>query len=282
MMLYFMSLVLLAHAWLVSPEVHRSPDIMQKNIFILAGQSNMAGRGGVINNIWDGIIPPECQPNPSILRLSAALVWEEAHEPLHADIDFNSICGVGPGMPFASAVLERDSRFGIVGLVPCAVGGTGVSEWLRGTRLYDDLVRRAGAALEDGGTIRAILWYQGERDTVDRKDAEMYKQRLEKFILDLRTDLHSSLLPVFQVALASGQGPFVETVRQAQLGINLPNVMCVDAKGLPLEPDNLHLSTPAQVRLGEMLADAFLQTIPTPIQNYAPRRPTIDEADWSG
>uniref|UniRef100_A0A5B7C9U5 Sialate O-acetylesterase domain-containing protein n=1 Tax=Davidia involucrata TaxID=16924 RepID=A0A5B7C9U5_DAVIN len=280
MMLSLLSLLLLAHVWLVIPS--RSPDdiIIQKNIFILAGQSNMAGRGGVVNNVWDGIVPPECQPKPSILRLSAGLVWQEAHEPLHADNDFNRTCGVGPGMAFANAVLENDSSFGVLGLVPCAVGGTGISKWSRGTSLYNDLVRRAEVALLDGGTIRGILWYQGENDTISRIDADLYKQRLEKFFLDLRTDLQSPLLPIFQVALASGQGPFKETVREAQLGINLPNVICVDAKGLPLEPDGLHLSTRAQVRLGEMLADAFLQTIPSPILNNAPRRFTYSVSNF--
>lgn len=61
------------------------------------------------------------------------------------------------------------------------------------------------------------------------------------------------------MALATAPGPYMEVIRKAQLGINLPNVRCVDAKGLPIGPDMLHLTTPAQVQLGEMLANAFLQ-----------------------
>ena len=72
------------------------------------------------------------------------------------------------------------------------------------------------------------------------------------------------------MALASGSGPFIETVREAQLGVYLLNVRTVDAKGLPLEPDGLHLTSPSQVRLGEMLADAYLQLIPSSISNHAP------------
>ncbi|PWA68486.1 acetylesterase [Artemisia annua] len=53
----------------------------------------------------------------------------------------------------------------------------------------------------------------------------------------------------FRVALASGEGPYIETVIEAQLRIKLPNVMTVDAKGLQLQPDGLHLSTPAQVQV---------------------------------
>lgn len=65
-----------------------------------------------------------------------------------------------------------------------------------------------------------------------------------------------------QVALASKVGPYTEKIREAQLGVSLPNVRTVDAMGLPLEPGGLHLTTPAQVRLGKMLAQAFLNSPP--------------------
>ncbi|XP_027092385.1 probable carbohydrate esterase At4g34215 [Coffea arabica] len=236
-----------------------------KNVFILAGQSNMAGRGGVIDGIWDGIIPPECKSNPFIRRLSANLSWEEATEPLHRDIDVNKTCGIGPGMAFANSVLQGDPSSGYIGLVPCAVGGTNISQWARGTDLYNQLIRRARAAVQSGGIIRALLWYQGESDTVSFEDARRYKSNLQRFLTDVRSGLQSPILPVFQVALASGEGPYVEIVRQAQLGAELPNVRCVDAKGLELQPDNLHLTAQAQVQLGEMLADAFFQTPPYPL-----------------
>lgn len=66
-----------------------------------------------------------------------------------------------------------------------------------------------------------------------------------------------------QVALASGEGKYVEIVREAQLGIKLPNVKCVDAKGLRLGPDHLHLTTMSQVHLGLTLARSFLNITPS-------------------
>ncbi|XP_058223937.1 probable carbohydrate esterase At4g34215 [Rhododendron vialii] len=237
-----------------------------KNVFLLAGQSNMSGQGGVINGTWDGVIPPECAPNPSILRLAANLTWVPAAEPLHKDIDVNVTVGVGPGMSFANSVLADDSSIDVVGLVPCAVGGTKISQWARGTFLYDQLVSRARAAVQGGGTIQAMLWYQGESDTTLLENAEFYMGRLEKFFLDLRSDLQSPSLLIIQVALAQA-GPFLEIVREAQLGLDLANVKCVDAQGLELEPDHLHLTTAAQVQLGEMLAGSFLQNRPAPLTN---------------
>jgi hypothetical protein len=63
-----------------------------------------------------------------------------------------------------------------------------------------------------------------------------------------------------QVALASGEGKFIETVRSSQLAINLPNVKCIDAKGLALQRDNLHLTTMSQVQVGLKLASAFIDS----------------------
>lgn len=204
----------------------------RKLMFILAGQSNMAGRGGVNENKWDHIIPTECGPHPTILRLNASLHWVEATEPLHADIDVRRTCGVGPGMSFANwirystdfffvlplYVPERkifahktsktndchrepvkEGGWRVIGLVPCAVGGTRIQEWSRGSVLYQQMIGRAKAALTSGGKISAVLWYQGESDTVRHEDAYSYRARLEKLIFDLRTDLHLPHLLFIQV-----------------------------------------------------------------------------------
>ncbi|KAK4795922.1 hypothetical protein SAY86_028248 [Trapa natans] len=128
-----------------------------QNIFILAGQSNMAGRGGVELDAttgllyWDGILPPECQPNASIFRLDADLNWVLATEPLHDGIDTTLINGVDPGMPFAHEILRLKPDYGTIGLVPCALAGSSIERWQRGSSLYDRLMLRVNAAVEGGG-----------------------------------------------------------------------------------------------------------------------------------
>lgn len=170
------------------------------DIFILAGQSNMAGRGGVRHGKWDGNVPPECRPSPSVLRLNPQLQWEVAHEPLHAGIGSPKPQGVGPGLAFANEIGAKGFH-GVVGLVPCAVGGTKISQWARGTTLYNQLLRRSRAALSGGGQLRAILWYQGESDTVRVEDAEAYGGNLQNLITDLRSDLGHPDLLFIQVSL---------------------------------------------------------------------------------
>ncbi|KAK3148705.1 hypothetical protein QOZ80_3AG0207610 [Eleusine coracana subsp. coracana] len=245
-------------------------------VFILGGQSNMGGRGGATRGgVWDGVVPPQCSPSPRILRLNPALRWEEAREPLHAGIDLNNVIGVGPGMSFAHALLHgsrssSSSSLITIGLVPCAQGATPITDWARGTHLYNRMIQRTRAALNNNGQavggktktkLAALLWYQGEADTIRRQDALAYTSRMEAFVRDLRQDLNMPKLLVIQVGLATGQGKFIDLVRQAQRAVNLPNVEYVDAKGLPVANDYTHLTTPAQVLLGKMLAKAYLATL---------------------
>ena len=168
-------------------------------MFILAGQSNMSGRGGVHKHEWDGVVPAESAADgEKIFRLNADLEWEAAHEPLHQGLDANRVCGVGPGLAFANAV---KGRVGAIGLVPCAAAGTQMKDWARGGELYERMVKRAKAAAERGGEIAAVLWYQGEKDTFFKEDADLYGDNVEKLILNLRQDLDSPSLPVILVSI---------------------------------------------------------------------------------
>lgn len=200
-------LILTAHACAAATS-EQEEEAKEKDIFILAGQSNMAGRGGVLVNnatgllAWNGFVPKECQPNSSILRFSAKLTWVQAREPLHADIDVKKENGIGPGMPFAHELLAEDPKYGVIGLVPCAIGGTTIDEWAKGSLLYNQMVRRARSSLVGGGRIKGFLWMQGESDTNSLPDADAYKPKLEKFFQDVRFDLMSPMLPIVQVHIS--------------------------------------------------------------------------------
>ncbi|GER42611.1 hypothetical protein STAS_19404 [Striga asiatica] len=203
-------------------------------IFLLAGQSNMAGRGGVAKNgPWDGIVPPESQPTPSVLRLNVDLQWEVATEPLHRDIDnitLPSQHGIGPGLPFATTLVNELGQLVTVGLVPAAFSGSTIGQWQRGQWLYSRLVERATAATAFGSPITALLWFQGESDTV----------------------AITSAIP------GKSNASDVEVVRGIQFGLQLTNLKTVDSMGLAIGPDTVHLTTAAQVLLGRMLKEAYM------------------------
>nr|GMD93842.1 probable carbohydrate esterase At4g34215 [Ipomoea batatas] len=257
--------------WIMSPEelildleLHKQ-HIKQKQVFILAGQSNMLGRGGVTKTtsysgeqikVWDGVVPPESHPNPAVFRLDGELRWELAREPLSHGIYCKITCGVGIGMAFANRLLEMDPNFGVVGLVPSAAGGTSITNWSGDAfnKPYKVLAKRAKFAVKSGGNLRAIFWYQGETDTRWSRNAKHYKIHLQKFIHKIRNDLGLPTLPFYQVIIPRlkkpFQGPYVEEVRKAQMETNATNLIKIEAEGLPIGADGVHLTTE-----GSMLAE---------------------------
>ncbi|CAN4110855.1 unnamed protein product [Withania somnifera] len=215
----YLLLLLLAHAgWVTTADLG---NYSLSNISDRGGVLYHSHRPGVVNELWDGVIPRECQSNPSILRLSGGLRWVEAQEPLHKDIDVNNTCGIGPGIPFAHTVLKKDPSIGVIRLVPCAVGGTSITEWAPGGFLYMEMIKRTKAATRGGGKIRALLWYQGESDAKTLEDAKMYKVRLVRFFKHVRRDLELPNLPVIQVGIATALGPYMDLVRKAQREIRM-------------------------------------------------------------
>lgn len=248
------------------------------NIFILAGQSNMAGRGGVSKdpttdkNVWDGYIPPESQPNQSIFRFTADMVWEQAREPLHWDIDVVKTNGVGPGMPFANELLAKAGpSIGTIGLVPCAIGGSHLREWVKGTDRYTKLVERMKRSEEHGGKVKGFFWYQGESDAAVEEEAKSYERELSKFFTDLRADMNHPDLPIILVKIVthdffiSPDFEFKDEVWNAQEAVTqkLPNVRMVDGRVAVgnfdegLNEDRGHLNVKSEVNLGKMFAHSY-------------------------
>jgi len=132
-------------------------------LYLLIGQSNMAGRGIVE--------PQDTTGDPRILRLNGQGDWEIAKDPLHFD---KKQAGVGLGLTFAHEMLAEDDEI-VIGLIPCAAGGSGIDVWKPGmyweqTRSfpYDEALSRTKLALKDG-TLDGILWHQGEADCSPKK-----------------------------------------------------------------------------------------------------------------
>ena len=92
--------------------------------------------------------------------------WVPAVDPMHFD---KPIAGVGLGRSFAARI--ADAQPGVtIGLIPAAVGGSPIDAWQPGvyyeptkSHPWDDAIARARVALASG-TLKAILWHQGESD----------------------------------------------------------------------------------------------------------------------
>ena len=223
----------------------------QRHIYLLMGQSNMVGRGEMTR--W--------APHPRVLSFSKAGKWIPAVDPLH---ETSSRDRVGPGVSFGRGVLHVVDKDVTIGLVPCAVGGSPLSRWVKGGDLYEATVRRAREATKHGGTLRGILWMQGEKDAKDLVLAKSYAKRLDATILDLRREFGMPELPFVAalpcVELAERDDrPGAELVSESLKGLphRVRHTATVDSSGLKSTGDQAHFSTPSQRELGRRYAEAL-------------------------
>ena len=152
------------------------------NSFLLIGQSNMAGRGKL----------EEAAPihNEDILMFRDH-TWTAAREPVHTDKP--EIAGIGLCMSFADELQRKYQKQ--IGLVPCAFGGTALSEWQKGEVLYENAVASIKEALKDS-KLKGILWHQGEGDSGDLRLASSYKERFYRMINAMTADIECDPVPV--------------------------------------------------------------------------------------
>lgn len=242
------------------------------HIYILMGQSNMVGRD--VRSIGS-------QPtNPRVIALGMTDEWFAAREPMQ----FGG-SGVGPGIPFAIEMLKSDPTI-TIGLVPCAVGGTPLSRWVKGADLYEQAVRRAKFAAKSG-VIKGVLWHQGEQDCLNKANAESYGIRLAFMFAKLQSDLEVPNLPIVvgQLGdfLSTEKLPYTATVRSAILQVAevLPDVAFADAAGLGDKGDSLHFSAAAQSEFGIRYATAMLQLQKEQLASKAPAIKAKDDRETS-
>jgi len=232
------------------------------HLFLLAGQSNMAGRGDVAAE--------DQQPHPRVLMLSKDGTWQPAVDPIHYD---KPSAGVGPGRTFGMVLAGGDTNI-TFGLIPAACGGSPISAWEPGvyydptaSHPYDDAIKRAKLAMKQG-TLKAILWHQGESDC-ETNLAPAYKDKLEQLIARFRKDLDASDLPVIVGQLGQFEKapwtPYTRMVNDAQIAVakEMKHVAFVSSDGLVSKSDNLHFDAPSEREFGKRYAAAYLKTQPS-------------------
>ena len=220
------------------------------DIFLLIGQSNMAGRGSV-----DQVEPLR---NANVLMLRHG-EWVAAQEPLHHD---KQIAGTGLGMSFAVELAEQNPS-SVIGLVPAAIGGTGLKRWMPGAYLYRRAVLEARQATQSG-SIKGILWHQGESDAQGEATATSYAERFTIMVEALRRELGCQRAPVVVGELGEfltgrpGLAHFAEVNRQLhKLAETLPLCGCVSAAGLKDKGDSLHFDSPSLRAFGRRYAEVY-------------------------
>lgn len=219
------------------------------HLYLLIGQSNMAGRG--VMTEADAI------NNDRILKLTQENTWAAATEPLHND---KPIAGAGLGMSFARVMADSDKEI-TIGLIPCAVGGTPLERWMKGGDLYEQALARAKLAMKDG-TLKGILWHQGESDSGLEATAKSYGERLAKMIASWRADLGEvpfvagRLGTFLKDTTKEGKPSFWKQVdaHLAALPEHVKGTAVASADGLVHKGDDVHFDTAALREFGKRYA----------------------------
>jgi len=241
--------------------VEQMPPAGKLWLFVLAGQSNMAGRGLVE--------PSDTVPDSRILTVTPDMKWAVAKEPLQ--LYQPALTGLGPGLAFARALIREIDEDIWIGLIPCAVGGSSTSDWLsdsiyNGVRLKGNLTQRLRWAM-NYGTVKGIIWHQGESDATAAK-LPYYGENTKALFKYFREVAGDPDLPIVAGELAIFPG--VEKNRLEYLQINEtlaaiseedPDMILVPSFGTRPKPDNVHLDGPSQRMMGKRYALAWLSLV---------------------
>lgn len=247
-------------------DITKLPDGTDRlDLYLLMGQSNMKGRG---------VMPDEPLSDPRIVMMHRKTdEWFLARHPLHLvgdprDFKGHDNAGVGPGLSFAQTIAARHANARI-GLIPCAVGGTPISRWARDQKLYDDAIRKAKLALQQGPKgktfLRGAIWLQGEADS--RPDRlPKYRAVLNDLVDRLRADLGQTEFPFIASTIGEMRADTPESQRSKVnvILLDLPNqrphTSCVDARDLKGHiGDTVHFDTAAQEEIGRRFAEEYLK-----------------------
>ena len=237
------------------------PRKQELDIYLLIGQSNMAGRGRLL-----------AQDTLSNIKGVWLLNGEDKPEPARNPLNKYSTIGkeyskqqMSPGCGFATKVYKKTGRK--ILLVHNARGGTRISWWLPESdyatpNYYSEAVRRTKKAMEYG-TLRAILWHQGCGDT--GKDAlPHYMERLQRLVASLRADLNAPDVPFVAGELAqwrSQSAKYNEMIHS--ISEHIPNAYWVSSEGCDMLRDKKdpHFGREGQLLLGERYADVILSIV---------------------
>lgn len=244
------------------PETELKPEkIPDKNnlwVFILAGQSNMAGRGLVQ--------PQDTVPDERILTINKAGEIIIAKEPLH--FYEPAMTGLDSGLSFGRKMIRHIPDSIHVLLLPAAVGGSSVSQWL-GDSLHRDvkLLSNFKEKVETGrtyGEIKGILWHQGESDA-NQTDILLYKDRLSELLAKFREIAGKENLPVIVGELGSfskNNDNWMKINHQISLYARQDkNTSVITTSDLNHKGDRVHFNSESQRIMGERFAHEYLITI---------------------
>lgn len=247
------------------------------DVYILAGQSNMDGRGDVED--LEKAHPELSEPNRAIpiwYANSAGQGYSTGWVPLAPGLSipprftrkadpslpsntFGVEVSFGPAM-----AARRDGRR--VAIIKVSRGGTSLvrdwdPEFTNEDALYKLLIQTVTDALAemadngDTGHLRGMVWHQGESD----RNSTVYADRLAAFIQHVRDDLGQPALPLVIGEVFDNGGRDTIRAQQHLAAEKIEHAVCVSCDGLATA-DGTHFDAESLVTFGLRFAEA-MQTL---------------------
>ncbi len=229
-------------------------------IFIMAGQSNMAGRGIVQ--------PDDTLSQSNIITINKKNEWIYAKEPLH--FYQPELTGLDCGISFAKYLAENISNDITIAILPTAVGGSSINYWLNdsvfnGVKLQSNLVEKIHIANQNG-VLKGIIWHQGESDAT-KSNIPFYENNLKELFGIIRNKTGNQNLPIFVGELGT-YSVNKETKKNWSIINGIihkvadqdPNTYVIQTCDLTPNNDNIHFDAVSQRKLGQRYAETFLNS----------------------
>ncbi|OME73408.1 acetylxylan esterase [Paenibacillus odorifer] len=221
--------------------------------FLMIGQSNMAGRGFIHE------VPPIYNERIQMLRNGR---WQMMAEPINYD---RPVSGISLAGSFADAWC-RENEEDIIGLIPCAEGGSTIDEWAVDGALFKHALQETKFAIQNS-ELSGILWHQGESDS-SNGNYKVYYQKLLIMVTTLRKELDAPNIPF----IIGGLGDFLgkegfgkhcteyELMNQElqKFAFEQDDCYFVTASGLTSNPDGIHIDAISQRKFGLRYFEAFI------------------------
>lgn len=221
----------------------------------------MAGRGD-----FDEVVPII---NDRLFMLRNGR-WQILSEPVNPDrsvvYPFMGNLKIHSGISLATSFADSFSNeFGeFVGMIPCADGGSSLSDWEEGGLLFDHAVMQTELALRTS-ELCGILWHQGESDSKRIEDVESYCHKLVVFFSALRKCIGKENVPIIIGELgdiSKYNGGEMKYFREINAEIHkaselIVNSIVVSSEGLTNRNDNLHFDSESLRKFGIRYFEAY-------------------------
>jgi hypothetical protein len=194
------------------PQSSSKKMLQDLNIYLVIGQSNMAGRAPMEQIDLDTL------QNVYLFTGDSINPWEPAANPLNKYSTIRKELTeqkMGPAYNFAK-VLHNTSPSKKIGLVVNCRGGTSIDLWMPGTKFFNDAVTRTKIA-QQHGKLFGIIWHQGESDV---KNYKLYMKKITTLISAFRKEFNAPNLPFVAGQLSEDKKPRINFNKMI---VNLPD-----------------------------------------------------------